>query len=75
VGAVHVAWMDALALITGGERRAVLNACARGESAAGREYEAALRHNLPDDIDEILRSQHAAILKAERELARLLVAS
>ena len=41
--------------VTGMEEHAVLEECERGEDAAMRDYEAALKEDLPADIEAIVR--------------------
>ena len=60
-GTLHRRWTDILSTITGMDEHAVLEECERGEDAAMRNYEAALKQDLPMDIQAIVRRQYAGV--------------
>jgi len=60
-GTLHRRWTDIMSSITGMEEHAVLEECERGEDAAMRNYEAALKEDLPADIEAIVRRQYAGV--------------
>jgi len=47
--------------VTGMEEHVVLEECERGEDAAMRHYEAALKEDLPADIEAIVRRQYVGV--------------
>jgi uncharacterized protein (TIGR02284 family) len=60
-GALHRRWTDIMSSVTGMEEHVVLEECERGEDAAMRHYEAALKEDLPADIAVIVRRQYAGV--------------
>jgi len=71
VGALRRGWLDLKSALEGGTDQAVLNGCERGEEAARRDYETAMRKALPQDVELLVRAQYAAILQAHDEIRRL----
>jgi len=60
-GRLHRRWTDIISSVTGMEEHVVLDECERGEDAAMRHYEAALKEELPADIATIVRRQYAGV--------------
>jgi uncharacterized protein (TIGR02284 family) len=60
-GTLHRRWTDIMSSVTGMEEHAVLEECERGEDAAMRHYEAALKEDLPADIEAIVRRQYVGV--------------
>jgi uncharacterized protein (TIGR02284 family) len=60
-GTLHRRWTDIMSSVTGMEEHVVLEECERGEDAAMRHYEAALKEALPTDIEAIVRRQYAGV--------------
>ena len=60
-GTLHRRWTDIMSSVTGMEEHIVLEECERGEDAAMRNYEAALKEDLPADIEVIVRRQYAGV--------------
>ena len=60
-GALHRAWTDIKAAITGGDDKAILAECERGEDAAKAAYEKALQADLPVDVATIVRRQYQGV--------------
>ena len=60
-GALHRWWTDIMSSVTGMEEHVVLEECERGEDAAMRHYEAALKEDLPADIEAIVRRQYVGV--------------
>ncbi len=62
--------MDFKALVTGKDRKAILNSCEYGEDVAINTYEKALKDNdLDSQFRSIVSSQHAKI-KADHDKVR-----
>jgi len=70
-GTLHRRWTDIMSSVTGMEPHAVLEECERGEDVAMRHYEAALKENLPAEIDAIVRRQYVGV-KANHDRIRAL---
>jgi len=60
-GTLHRRWTDIMSSVTGMEEHVVLEECERGEDAAMRNYEAALKEALPADIETIVRRHYAGV--------------
>lgn len=68
-GKLYRAWMDFKALVTGGERAAILNSCITGEETAIRAYEDAIAEASPaPPLQELLGAQLAEIIQSHREV-------
>jgi uncharacterized protein (TIGR02284 family) len=66
-GKIYRAWMDFKAMVTGKDRKAILNSCEYGEDVAVRTYEKAMRDtNLTSDNNSIVTAQYARI-KADHD--------
>jgi len=70
-GTLHRRWTDIVSSVTGMEPHAVLEECERGEDAAMRHYEAALKENLPADVEAVVRRQYVGV-KANHDLIHAL---
>jgi len=71
LGALHRNWLNVKAAIAGGNPKAVLVECRRGEEAALRAYRSALRADLPPDARELVQEQYESIKRARSEIAAL----
>ena len=61
-GKIYRVWMDFKALVTGNDRKAILNSCEYGEQVAIETYEDALENNSED-----ISSEQQLMLKAQCE--------
>ncbi len=64
-GKIYRLWMDFKALVTGNDRKAILNSCEYGEQVAIETYEDALDNNSED-----ISSEQQSMLKAQCELIK-----
>ena len=72
VGAIHHAWIDLKAAVTGHDNHAILAECERGEDVAKKAYEEAGKlQNIPSDLKSILDKQSQGILAAHNEIKAL----
>ena len=72
-GKIYRAWMDVKALITGGDRRAILVSCERGEDAAVIAYNTALKSDeLTFGQRQLLTEQLSEIEKSHEDIKLLL---
>lgn len=62
-GAMHRAWTNLKAAITGRDDKSILVECERGEDVAKAAYEDALRSNLPMDIQTIVQRQYKGVIE------------
>lgn len=70
-GAMHRAWTNLKAVVTGGDEKAILSECERGEDAAKAEYEKALDGDLPMNISTIVQRQYAGVRENHDLIKRL----
>ena len=69
-GAMHRAWINLKSTLGGGDHM-IVAACEDGEDSAIREYEKALKNDLPNNVRETLESQYQSI-KASHNRVRLM---
>ena len=60
--AVHRGWMGLKAAVTGKDEAAILTECERGEDLAVKNYEDALKTDLPAETRAIVAAQHRGTL-------------
>ncbi len=70
-GAMHRAWTNLKAAITGRDDKAILVECERGEDVAKAAYEEALQSNLPLDIQTIVQRQYNGVVENHDLVKRL----
>lgn len=68
-GAMHRAWVNVKATITGRDDHAILAECERGEDVARQAYEDALKEDLPPDVRMLIDRQYREV-KANHERVR-----
>jgi uncharacterized protein (TIGR02284 family) len=72
-GALHRAWIEARAKLTHGKAAGLVAECARGEEAALRAYQEAIRADLwPPGLRELVQEQYEVVKKAHAELTAIL---
>ena len=72
IGAVHHAWIDLKAAVTGHDNHAILAECERGEDVAKKAYEEAQKiEGLPGDLTAIISKQAAGVKAAHDEIKAL----
>lgn len=70
-GAMHRAWVDLKAALTGGNEEAILNECERGEDYAKDAYIKACAQPLPANVADIVRQQSQTVLAAHNRIRDL----
>lgn len=71
-GKLYRAWMDFKALVTGGDRAAVLGSCITGEETAIRAYKEAMAdEQLAPDLQDLLNVQLAELQQSYQEINAL----
>jgi uncharacterized protein (TIGR02284 family) len=60
-GALHRFWINLRSTLAGMDEPAILDECARGEDAAKRTYEAALKKDLPADMRLLVEKQYREV--------------
>lgn len=72
VGAIHHAWIDLKAAVTGHDNHAILVECERGEDVAKKAYEEATKvQDLPTALKTVIEKQSQGILAAHNEIKAL----
>ena len=64
-------WMSLKAAVKHGQAQNVIDECTRGEQAALKNYEAALKHPLPPDVKALVEKQYAQIKEVQERIATL----
>jgi len=70
-GAMHRAWIDFKSAVTSGDDHAILAECERGEDSAVKEYEDALKADLPAPLDDIVSREYAEVKSAHDRIKGL----
>ena len=70
-GAMHRAWIDLKSAVTSGDDHAILAECERGEDSAVKEYEEALKADLPAPLDDIVSREYAEVKSAHDRIKGL----
>src|SRR5260370_29486319 len=61
---LHRGWINIKSTVTGQDEAAVISECERGEDSAVRNYEDALKENLPADAKSTVQRQFAQVKEA-----------
>jgi uncharacterized protein (TIGR02284 family) len=69
--AFHQGWTGIEAAVTGGSDQAVMAECERGENVARKHFQQALQHDLPADVQALVRRQLAAVQEAHDRIRGL----
>ena len=72
--ALHQGWAGIKAAVTGGSDKAPVAECQRAVDAAWKDYEGALRQDLPPDVQALVRRQSAGVEEAHERIRALEVA-
>jgi len=70
-GAMHRAWINLKSAVTSGDDHAILAECERGEDSAVKEYEDALKADLPAPLDDIVSREYAEVKSAHNRIKGL----
>ncbi len=66
--ALHRGWISLKSAVTGRDAREIIAECERGDDAARRNYEEALKKNLPAEVRNLIGTQYDSIKHAVDEL-------
>jgi uncharacterized protein (TIGR02284 family) len=69
--ALHRGWIDIKSAVTGEDEGAIISECERGEDSAVRNYEDALRRELPSDVRSIIERQFRQVKEAHDRIRGL----
>jgi uncharacterized protein (TIGR02284 family) len=70
-GAMHRFWVNIRGTISGMDDHAILAECERGEDAAKRAYENALRQDLPGDVRMVVERQFREVVANHNRVKEL----
>ncbi len=73
--ALHRGWINIKSAVTGEDEAAVLSECERGEDSAVRNYERALKLNLPPDVMSLVERQFTQVKQTHDRIRSLEKAS
>lgn len=68
---LHRGWINIKSTVTGMDETAVLAECERGEDSAKKNYEEAVRENLPAEVKTVVQRQYMAIKEAHDRIRDL----
>lgn len=68
---LHRGWIDIKSTVTGQDENAIIAECERGEDSAKKNYEDALRENLPANVAEIVQRQFGQVKEAHDRIRNL----
>lgn len=68
---LHRGWINIKSTVTGQDEGAVISECERGEDSAVRNYEDALKENLPADAKSTVQRQFAQVKEAHDRIRSL----
>jgi uncharacterized protein (TIGR02284 family) len=71
VASLHRGWMGLRAALEGGEDRAIVSECARGEEAAHETYRSALGTDVPANVRAMVERQFAEVKEAHNLINNL----
>ena len=71
LGALHRGWINLKAAVTGEDEGAIISECERGEDAAVRNYEDAIKSELPGNVRELVERQFAEVKTAHDRIRSL----
>jgi uncharacterized protein (TIGR02284 family) len=69
--ALHRGWIDIKSAVTGEDEGAIISECERGEDSAVRNYEEALRGDLPSDVRSTVERQLRQVKEAHDRIRGL----
>jgi len=70
-GALHRGWINIKSAVTGKNEHSILEECERGEDAAIKNYQDALKKPLPLNLAQILEREYQMILEAHNRVRGL----
>ncbi|UYZ59914.1 PA2169 family four-helix-bundle protein [Hymenobacter latericus] len=72
VGTAHRAWINIKSVVTGNDRKAILDECERGEDYAVKAFQKAVQsESLPHEIKSIVEKQYNGIKQAHDQIRSL----
>ena len=70
-GALHRGWIAARGTVALNDDKAMLNECERSEDSAVARYRAALKKDLPPEVEDVVRHQFEGVQRNHDEVKRL----
>jgi uncharacterized protein (TIGR02284 family) len=72
VGSAHRTWINIKAVVTGNDRKAILDECERGEDYAVKAFQKAVQaEGLPQELKSIIEKQYNGIKQAHDQIRGL----
>ncbi len=71
LGSLHRGWMGIRSAVSANDDGAIISECERGEDSAVKNYEEALREDLPPDIRRLVEEQFALVKQAHDQIRAL----
>jgi uncharacterized protein (TIGR02284 family) len=70
-GALMRGWINIKSALTGGDRKAILAECERGEDVAVESYQKAMEEGLPAEAQSLVREQYSQVKEAHDRIRDL----
>ena len=70
-GTLHRAWTNLKAIVAGGDDKAILEECERGEDVAKAAYQDALKEELPIYVHDIIDRQYKGVVENHKLIKQL----
>jgi uncharacterized protein (TIGR02284 family) len=70
-GALHRGWINIKSVVTGEDEGAIISECERGEDAAVKAYEEALKEGLTADVAPVIERQYHLVRQAHDRIRGL----
>jgi len=68
---LHRGWINIKSAVTGEDEGAVISECERGEDSAVRNYQDALKENLPSELQTTIQRQYTQVKEAHDRIRAL----
>lgn len=68
---LHRGWINIKSTVTGEDEGAIISECERGEDSAVKNYQEALKENLPTNINSIIERQYTQVKEAHDRIRAL----
>lgn len=68
---LHRGWINIKSVVTGEDEGAIISECERGEDSAVKNYQEALKEDLPGDVTTIIERQYTAVKEAHDRIRAL----
>lgn len=68
---LHRGWINIKSAVTGEDEHAIISECERGEDSAVKNYQEALKEDIPNNVREIIERQFTQVKEAHDQIRAL----